>query len=293
MTQPRCLLEVQNVHFSYSSAQSPSKKVLHDISFKLHEGECLGILGPNGGGKSTLLKLLMGELVPQSGKITYHASSDVRPVKKHFWRPYSRPFSYLPQKAQLNDLIPLTVYEFVKLGLLHRDHPPMDGSQEEHFLIGDMLEKVGLSHLTRRSFRELSGGEKQRVLLAKAFIQGRSILILDEPHAALDRQGLDLSFSLIKGFMKEHKLGLILVDHNIPELIEHCHWVLCLNKTHHWHDKKGQLNQKILESIYHCEFEHLLLHEHQHPLPLHQHCDHGDDSHHLHHPPSPLQKKEP
>ena len=238
------VLEINQIHFKYQK-----ELILKDISFNLKKGDLLGIIGPNGGGKSTLLKLIAGILNPTQGNIN---------------RP-SKGMAYIPQKDQLVQQIPMTIEDFLKLSRL-----PMDLCQRRE--IEEALSKVDLKKPLETDLSELSGGEYQRVLLAKAYLAKVQLIIMDEPTKGLDGKGQDKLLELLKELTQVQNAGVVLVDHNIGQVLKHCDRILCLNKSFHWHDTANMVDSKVLEATYQCEFEHILIHEHG-----------GDILHHHHH----------
>ncbi len=263
------ILSVEKICFAYQEDQD----ILKDVSFSIHAGQSLGVLGPNGGGKSTLMKIIAGLLKPSSGSISF-AGNPINFQKKH---PFSF-FSYVPQNSELNTILPINVKEF------------MDFSTPKNRLsdIDNMLDLVGMLHKKDSLLTNLSGGEKQRVLIARAMITNPKLLLLDEPTKGLDSNGQDQLLLLIEDIKKRSQTSVMIVDHNINQIIKNCEHVLCLNRSHHWHDKKDFLTKNILEDIYHCEFEHLLIHEkdlsadvhgHDHKFCQHDHADHGNKAH--------------
>jgi len=241
------VLSFSNVSYAYSAGPL----VLKDISFHLGLGESLGIIGPNGGGKSTLLKLIAGLLKPSAGEV--HLAP--------------KQIAYVPQLAKFNSILPLSVREVVGL----------DGQNKTD--ISEAIKLVGLEGKETRLFPELSGGEKQRTLLARALSKKPQILLLDEPHSGLDSTGQDQLIGIIKNLQEQKNLALVIVDHNIAQVIEACDKILCLNKTSHWHDHKDMLSKNVLQNIYHCEFEHLLIHESEHAHEDHHLCHTHGHSH--------------
>lgn len=258
----KAALAVEHLTFSYTKGL----EVLKDLNFKVHESEILGILGPNGGGKSTLLKLLAGLLTPDTGGIKF--GQEGRNIKT--------PLIYIPQKEQNNNTYPLTIGE-----LLAGARLPKEIIKKAESLAA--LEQMGLSLDLNRRVSSLSGGEYQRVLLAKAILFDAKIILMDEPTKGLDGVGQDKLLELIQNLKKTRQASIILVDHNISQVLKHCDRLLCLNKTYHWHDHKDHINKGILEDTYHCEFEHLLIHEKKGDILSHDHhhcaVDHDEKSH--------------
>ena len=182
--------------------------------------------------------------------------------------------AYLPQKDIAQAGLPLTVTELLFA-------PPFKGKKED---VTSALKQVDMLHKESELVSELSGGEYQRVLLAKVVLNKPQLVVLDEPTKGLDGKGQDQLLSLIQKIKKDQNMSILMVDHNIQQVLKHCDRLLCLNRSFHWHDTKELVNKEILESTYHCEFEHLAIHEQggdilNHP---HEHCglDHHEDHNH-------------
>ncbi len=262
-------IRVDHLSFSYpqkdfEELNHKDREILREITFEVSQGEILGILGPNGGGKSTLLKLLAGLLTPSSGTIHYPESRSKEGI------------IYIPQKDQRNLSYPITIFEYLESSRL-----PYEKVPKKECLAA--LEKVDLKRPIDQQMSGLSGGEYQRVLLAKAFLQNSQVILMDEPTKGLDGIGQDKLLELLGEFKKN--AAVILVDHNIAQVLKHCDRLLCLNKSFHWHDHRSQLNKNVLEHTYHCEFEHLLIHEkagdileHEHHACTHDHEKENKDS---------------
>jgi zinc transport system ATP-binding protein len=268
MNSKSSILKADNICFSYENS---SELILQNISFELLSGESLGILGPNGGGKSTLIKLIAGLLVPSSGDIYYQ--NIILSQYKHF--PYSL-LAYVPQSSELNTVLPINVFDFLKIAA--KTHPLANAEKR----IQDLLNLVDISHKKESLLDKLSGGEKQRVLIARALLHSPQLILLDEPMKGLDSSGQDQLQALLKDIQTVQQTAIVIVDHNISQIIKSCDKILCLNKNSHWHDHKELLTRNILEDIYHCEFEHLLIHEKE-SIPTHSFCNHKKDEKHLHH----------
>ena len=244
-------------HISFYNSNKPNEGILGDISLKINPGESLGVLGPNGGGKSTLLKIIVGILKPTNGKIFFNG---IDITKK---RPKLK-IAYVPQSFELHPLIPVTIFEFLNLGI--------DKSENKADCL-EILNRVGLGNKEQQYIHSISGGELQRVLIARAIIQKPDLLVLDEPNNGIDSTGQDQIFNLLEELKSKNKMSLIVVDHNLNQIIKRSDRIICLNKDIHWHDSKNNLTKKVLENIYHCELEHLLIHDNLGAETPHHHCD--------------------
>jgi zinc transport system ATP-binding protein len=245
--------EMREVYFSYPAKAKEDQWVLGPINFKLMAGKSMGIIGPNGGGKTTLIKLITGFLTPTKGEIFFDGK-----IARNEKFPTGGLVSYVPQHSSLNFLVPMPLKELLEMGELFSSHknPPITDS-----LRNEILELVGLSDYLNAQFHELSGGQKQRALIARALCSRPRLLILDEPQSGLDSLAQDKIFHILTELKETYHTASIIVDHNLGMVISHSDEILCLNKTLHWHDQKELFSPSILESIYHCELEHLLIHQ--------------------------------
>ena len=233
------LIEAHNLDFAYPNSQ---QLILQDISFHLEQGKILGIIGPNGGGKTTLLKILAGLYRPSAGEIRYYGKKNC----------HQKPsITYLPQRDPGQVLLPLTLEEWIDASTFPRPSPKKEDMKRA-------LERTGLEKALNSLVRELSEGEYQKLLLAKAWLSHDQLILMDEPTKGLDTQGQKHLFSLIKGLCSEKNAGILLVDHNISQVLKHCHRLLCLNRSFHWHDVGENINQDILSKTYACELSSTL-----------------------------------
>lgn len=247
------LVDLKNISFSYNHEQT----ILEGINFKLFIGDFLGVLGPNGGGKSTLLGLILAQMTPNKGQYFFAGKE----VTKTYQLNYAQ-IAYVPQFQQINQTIPMTVNEVLE------QSAPFDSS-----LLAKLLKDFQLGDKINFLFRDLSGGQKQKVLLIRALLKKPQLLILDEPRTGIDGHAEDELFGHLRQLKKQQNCAVIMVEHNLNRLTQLCNHILCLNKTSHWHNKTELLTKEVIESIYHCEFEHLLIHKHDPNVP-HSECSH-------------------
>ena len=189
------MIQFEHVSFSY-----PDTPVLKDVCFHLEEGQFVGILGPNGGGKSTFLRLALGLLKPSSGTIT-------RTDKK---------ISYIAQTTAISDTsFPATVEEVIALGLV--DSKIKLNFRERKKKVKEIMEKANLTPFRKRLVNELSGGQLQRVKIAKALISEPSLLVLDEPDAGMDEQAHENLVHIVHE-LHEKKTSILFVSHHPHDL---------------------------------------------------------------------------
>ncbi len=207
------LLECQNTDLGYDN-----KIVLHNMNFKVCEGDYICIVGENGSGKSTLVKSMLGLIRPIGGTIYY--SEDIKKGK----------IGYLPQQTNAMKEFPATVTEVVLSGLLSRmSYRPFykKADKLEAFL---NMEKLGILSLKENSFRELSGGQQQRVLLARALCAARKLLILDEPVTGLDPMATLELYAQLKKLNEEENMAIVMVSHDLKNSIEQADKILHISQ---------------------------------------------------------------
>lgn len=181
------------------------REILSDINFTIDQGDFLAITGPNGGGKTTLLRLILRLLRPSSGKIAYY-NTEGRPAQ-------SLRFGYLPQKNSIDSQFPVTVREVIASGLLCEKN--MDRAQKDR-AIAAALSEVDLAPLADRSIGRLSGGQLQRAMLGRAIVRKPSVLVLDEPLSYLDKTFEHRLYPLIRDIAKE--ATVLLVSHEMTQI---------------------------------------------------------------------------
>ena len=200
-------------------------RVLEDISFKVERGDYVGIVGPNGSGKSTLVKALLGLVNICNGTAALFG------VKLSSFSDWQR-VGYLPQSLHLvNPVFPATVHETVGLGLLSRKRFPKSLNRIDKGIIDDTLYELGIYDLKRNLIGELSGGQLQRVLLARAIVNDPELLILDEPTAALDPETRERFYTMIADINRTRGVTVLLVTHDSGAIGQHASKMLYLDKN--------------------------------------------------------------
>lgn len=202
------LIKVSNLSFAYTV-----EDIIDDASFSIFSNDVITVVGPNGGGKTTLLKLLMGQLKPQKGMVEINGKR-------------SRIFGYVPQYSTLDSAYPITVYEVVLSGRIKSFG---FYSRIDHSATNRALESVDLKTLGRRPFFELSGGQRQRVLIARALASNPQILLLDEPTANIDAEAEKHLNTLLQTLSIDHTI--ILVTHDLGFVNEMTTRVFCVNRS--------------------------------------------------------------
>ncbi|HRD55541.1 MAG TPA: ABC transporter ATP-binding protein [Parachlamydiaceae bacterium] len=182
--------------------------VLKNVSFQINKGEFLGIIGPNGGGKTTLLKLLMGFLKPLSGEIQIFGNEPKNALNC---------IAYVPQTARFDRQFPISVMELVLLGRLSKLPWYGQYSKADKEKAVEALEKVGLLHLSDASFGTLSGGQAQRALIARALVSEPKLLLLDEPTASVDIQAEAEIYQILQSL--KGKMTIMMVTHDLGAAI--------------------------------------------------------------------------
>ncbi len=186
------MLEVNDLSFSYGNA-----KVLHHVSFSGEKGEFLSVLGPNGVGKSTLFRCILGLLNPTEGQILIDGERvDIMKPEA-----LARRIAYIPQSH--DPVFHYSVFDMVLIGTTAQTGLFSSPKKEHLRLVEEALKKLGLAHLSERSYRTLSGGERQLVLIARAMVQKAKVLLMDEPSASLDFGNRIMVMNRVKELCKE------------------------------------------------------------------------------------------
>lgn len=207
------LIEAIDLNMAYGN-----KKVFTDTSFCINKGDFVAITGPNGGGKSTMLKLILRLMQPVSGKITYYENNAETEHLK---------FGYLPQKSNIDSQFPLTVEEVIASGLFSCHKNWMGKySQEVKDKIVEMLELLQIEDLRNQSIGTLSGGQLQRTLMGRALISSPEVIVMDEPLSYVDRRFIEQIYHIIEDL--KQRATIIVVSHEMTEIsvMANRHWIV-------------------------------------------------------------------
>lgn len=219
-------LDVQSsklIEIEHLSAGYDGKQVLHDINLTVYQDDYLGIIGPNGGGKTTLMRLILGLMKPTEGRIRYYKDGqEVKEIR----------MGYLPQYNSLDKQFPISVYEVVLSGLSKSLFSRYTKTQHQQVL--NCLERMQLMEFKDRHIAALSGGQLQRVLLARAIVSKPDVVILDEPNTYIDRRFQKQMYEMLEQINKE--CAIIIVSHDIAEVLNNVKHIACVNHHLHYHD---------------------------------------------------------
>ncbi len=235
------ILKIKNLSFAYES-----DIILEDINLSINERDFLAIIGPNGGGKSTLLKLILGINGYKSGDIKIFNQAPSRSIED---------IGYVPQNTNINTAFPIRVIDVVLMGHSNNKFFKFGYSKDEKNLALDVLDKVGMRDYSKSKIGSLSGGQRQRVMIARALCSNPKILILDEPTANIDANGQKKIYELLKELNKS--ITIIVVSHDISVILGYASKVAHINKTltfHNIEDKKRDINR---DDKHFCEVEML------------------------------------
>jgi len=233
-------IELNNVSFSYDHTA-----VLENLSFTVRKGEYLGIIGPNGGGKTTLIKIILGLLHPTSGTISLFGKD------RHDFKEKYR-IGYVPQRiTQAEKGFPATVFEVVRTGRIARLGFFERFTKDDTEAVERAMEISGIARYRDTLVGNLSGGERQRVFIARALASEPDVLILDEPTVGVDIGVQKTFYDFLSSLNKDHNITIIFISHDIDAVSQETKTVLCLNHNLVCHGlPQDLLNEHILERLY-------------------------------------------
>lgn len=232
------IIEIKDLSASYDG-----KTVLKDVFLKIYPNDFLGIIGPNGGGKTTLIKTILGLKKHDTGTINYfNGDKKVSHLK----------MGYLPQYNLIDKDFPISVEEVILSGLSSEKSLIARYSREDKQKAQKTIERMGLTGFEKRSIGKLSGGQLQRALLGRAIIANPSVLILDEPSTYIDKKFEAKLYELLAEINKH--CAIVLVSHDIGTVLQQVETIACVNETLDYHPSSGVTSEWI-EKNFHCPIE--------------------------------------
>ena len=244
------IIEIRNASAGYNG-----EVILRNVNLTVNDFDFIGVIGPNGGGKTTLLKLILGELKPRNGELKY--------FKLH---PKETLFGYLPQVASIDRKFPISVLEVVLSGLMNGKGILGRFSTIDRKQALEMLNQTGIAHLKNKPIGELSGGQLQRTFLARALISHPRLLILDEPNTFVDNKFEKELYELLKELNKE--MAIIMVSHDLGTITSHVKTIACVNRHLHYHPSNLITSEQLtaydcpIQIIAHGHIPHTVLPKH-------------------------------
>jgi zinc transport system ATP-binding protein len=236
--EPAPLIEIRNLWYGFNG-----QPVLKDVSFNIFKGEFLALIGPNGGGKTTLLKIMLGLLRPTHGSVRVFGV----PPKSASHR-----IGYVPQDVHINKNFPISAMDVVMMGRLRMTGKKRLGhSGDDLASVQEAMEKMEIWGYRNRRIGELSGGQRQRVFIARALATCPEILFLDEPTASIDKEGQGQFYDLLKHL--NEKIAIVLASHDVMIISSYVKSVACVNKEVHYHDG-AEITDAMLD-MYACPVE--------------------------------------
>ena len=228
------ILNIKELSYKYTKT-----KVLENINLSIEDNDFLAIIGPNGGGKSTLLKLILGLIKPQDGIIEKKIPNDY--------------IGYVPQNTNLNIDFPITAIEVVLMGHIGKKKKLFGYSKEDISCAMNSLDKVGMLGFEKRKIGDLSGGQRQRVFIARALCANPKVMLLDEPTASIDVKGQNEIYELLKELNKS--ICIVVVSHDISVLLNYAKNVAHVNRNLVYHNLEN-IQKNINTTDEHlCEVE--------------------------------------
>ena len=270
-------LELAGVAFTYprvadARGEEAPRPALEAVSLTVRVGERLGVLGPNGGGKSTLLKIVLGLLKPDAGTVRVFGLPPERARRE-------RLVGYVPQRVEAELAFPLSVRQVVSMGAGATRRGFGRSSADERAAVEEALAAVGIADLAERPIGKLSGGQLQRAMIARALAGRPRLLVLDEPAVGIEVQGQRRLAALVAGLHDTLGLTIVTVRHDLATVAATSDRVACLRRTLHYHDAPGGLTPAVLAEVFSHDVEPVFGAVH---VEAHRAAECDDPGHHHH-----------
>jgi len=243
------LVKIKNLSVGYDKVS-----VLQNLNLEIFEKDFLGVIGPNGGGKTTLLKAILGLLKPYKGTIQFR--KDMNGKKK--------PIGYLPQVKHIDKKFPITVFDVVRSGSIMQNS--LDSKLAIKQRVADILHEMGIYEIRKKAIGELSGGQMQRVFLCRALLSNPKLLILDEPDTFVDNRFESELYEKLRALNEE--IAIVLVSHDVGTISSYVKTIACVNGDLHYHPDNKITQEQLdgyncpIQIISHGEIPHTILKHH-------------------------------
>lgn len=239
-------VELDGVSFSYSPRAAPA---LQGISLTAGAGTTLGVIGPNGGGKTTLVSLLVGLRQPTAGAVKLFGLTPRQAVAR------GDILGYVPQRQTAPPHFPLSVRQVILTGLAGKTGLLRPHAKADLAFVENLIHRVGLSDLADRPIAELSGGQLQRVLIARALAPRPRLLLLDEPTVGIDAAGQRDFIRFLQELKTDLNLTVVFVSHDLRAVAAISDRIACLNRTVHYHDVPQRMPADLVFRMFACDLQ--------------------------------------
>jgi zinc transport system ATP-binding protein len=251
------IIEVSGVWFAFNG-----HPVLQGVDLKVLPGDFLVVIGPNGGGKTTLLKLMLGLLEPTRGTVRVFGQPPAQAAHR---------IGYVPQNVHINKTFPVSVLDVVLMGRLRSGRGWSRHTRKDRLAAETALERLGVRDLQKRRIGELSGGQLQRVFIARALVSDPEVLFLDEAMASIDAKSRGEFYEVLTELNRT--VAVVAVTHDMMILSRHVKSVACVNRDLHYHGS-GEITQEMLDAAYQCPVDLVA-----HGVPHRVLCQHEGNHH--------------
>ena len=232
------IIEITNLWAGYDH-----NIALRDVNLTVYENDFLGVIGPNGGGKTTLVKLILGLMKPDKGSINFFSQG--KPVE-------NISMGYLPQYNAIDKKFPISVYDVILSGLSRKKSLLKGFTAEHHDKVEEIISRMGLQGLEHKAIGQLSGGQIQRALLGRAIVADPDMVILDEPNTYIDQRFESRLYEILSEINKER--AIILISHDIGTVVSNVKSIACVNETLDYHPD-SEVSSDWLEAKFECPIE--------------------------------------
>ncbi len=233
------IVKIKDVAFAYNGGEP----VLQDVSLDIWQGDFIAMIGPNGGGKTTLLKLILGLLKPDDGEIRVMGQHGLKAAYH---------IGYVPQDVHINRSFPITAVDVVLMGTLAPGKRWRRNAASDRLEAMAALHRLNVASLAERKMGSLSGGQRQRIFIARALVTKPRLLLLDEPTASIDTKGQADFYKMLKELNKD--VTILVVSHDLLVISRYAKSVACVNQRLHYHNQ-AEITGEMLDIMYPCTDE--------------------------------------